>query len=385
MAQELQKGDYLYPLIEDVCEMANHTPPTKDEVDRDTTKQVTNVLTAVLGKLKPKVYYQSFCSIWQCYEYHVLSGMNEKDLDEYIAYIVGQLTTHATAMPNLCAMCLSYIMNSLSQHPLAEASAIRLLLEFATKSEIYRDEGFVNWILQFVERRIDKMVSIEEKRDLFIFVCIRFFKTIPAELYSPACVKCCLRFLSTSKFKNRIKDKKGITPANLPLWEEMQTNLPVIATNILNTALTVNGEFFLLEMMNSTNIMKYLSEEQTNLVNIFINGNVDDFEKFKETSTCISHLNEETLLFKIQALTLISLCEGKKTITAAELISALKLKGVLDLRKFIVKINQTDLAKLKMNGVADEVIIEYSQPRQFGKDTWKMMADKLDNLKASIH
>jgi hypothetical protein len=54
------------------------------------------------------------------------------------------------------------------------------------------------------------------------------------------------------------------------------------------------------------------------------------------------------------------------------------------MKQLIVKINDTDVAQVRIDSVNELFIIEYCQPRQFTEDAWEGMSSHLERLITSL-
>jgi hypothetical protein len=277
--------------------------------------------------------------------------------------------------PSLRAMCMSFMMIGLQAHVLAQSYALRMLLGFAKGTDLCQNARFVRWILRFMQSRIDSMIGIKEKQELFVRVCVEFFQAIPN--YDSNCVLAVLKFFGSQEF-TRVLDNPG----------KWKSALQEIATATLNAALTQHREFFLFEIIRDTVVIhNNLVPRQQELLKIFVEKTIADFNAFLETGgrdyIVEQKLDLETLRFNIQVLTFCTICHGHTEMGLADLGQQFGLDS-LALKKLLVSINRTNVAKTQIDAVRGNVTIEYCQPRTFTPETWVDMDVRLGRVIESL-
>jgi hypothetical protein len=331
--------------------------------------------------MDPRDFYQWFCPIWQDFEFRLLLDCAENE----VAYKVGQIavslvevkspTSSTFTHPSLRAMCMSFMMNSLQLHPIAQSYALRMLLRFASLTPLCQEVHFVHWILRFMQKHIESMISISDGRAVFIDACLVFFKAITT--FDAPCILAALKFFGSVEFKKAL---------NSP---EQKQALHQIATATLNGALRERGQYFVFEILQDTTLLsKALTPAQQEILAIFVDGTLDNFDALLAagTNTYITEaeLPVDVLRFKMEILTFVTLAYEKTELSFAEATAALKLSG-LELKRLIVQINgkregETPVAQVRIDSVGEKLIIEYCQPRRFRDETWTSMAIEIRRL-----
>jgi hypothetical protein len=329
----------------------------------------------LIEKMPAKDFYQWFCQIWQDYEYNMISLTDEEEVARSVARLARPLTEGGVSNPPLRAMCMSFMMNSLPGHVIAQSYCLRMLLLFAMQTTLCQERRFLRWILRFMEKRIDSMINIEKSRGLFVSVCVDFFHAIPK--YDHLCVVSVLKFFGAQKFS------KSLTRNG-----ETEKKLRRIATETLNAALTEPGQFFVFEVIRDTQlVLNNLTDEQKEVLNVFVEGSFDDFEKLiatgKNKYVTEAGLDQEMLRFKMRVLIFVSICWEKTTVSFDEIERACQLND-LALKQLVVRINATDAARVRINSVGRVFEVEYCQPRQFKDEEWEKMGGHLEGLIASL-
>jgi hypothetical protein len=327
--------------------------------------------------MKPKRFYQWFCPVWQDFEY-VLFDCREHELSVKVGKIAealvwakgtpGQTTfSHQT----LRAMCMSFVMNSLHSHPESQAAALRMLLHFATLTDLCHDKQFIHWVLRFMQTRIEPMIQIKEQQPKFCQICVDFFKAIGR--FDRFCVLAALKFFGAEDFRR-----------TLIKVDECRPSLKAIATATFNAALVEPNQFFVFEIISDTELIKSnLDDKQLAILEVFVGGTIDHFDKLlaSELGKYFDEavLDIKVLKFKMRVLTFVTIAHGKETIQFDEAAGALKL-DVPGLKRLIVQINETSIAQVRLDAVHKICIVEYCQPRRFTDETWAVMASHLDQL-----
>jgi hypothetical protein len=345
-------------------------------------ESLTSDIPFLLDKMDPREFYQWFCPVWQDFEFRILMECSEAHL---LAYKVGQIavalverkspSTQEFTHPSLRAMCMSFMMNSLQLHPLAQTYALRMLLRFASQTSLSQEIHFVHWILRFMQKHIEAMVQIGDGRNLFIDACVGFFSAIT--LYDTSSIAAVLKFFGSTEFKKQLAQ-----------GSEHNQALRGIATSTFNAALTEPGQFFVFEIIRETELLcKALNQQQQALLDIFIDGTLEQFDALvaAATNTYIadSGLALDVLRFKMEILTFVTIAHGQTELSFAEAMAALKL-GVVALKRLVVQINETTVAQVRIDSVGQKLLIEYCQPRRFGDEMWGAMADHLGQLLISF-
>lgn len=379
-------------LIASACQRYEIPTPKQQGI----TKNACYIIPTLIEKMSEKDFYQWFCPLWQSFEYLYLDNGTE----EGWAILVGQFASVLTETPqedggfkhpSLRAMCVSFMMNSLNNHPLAQSYALRMLLNFAIKTELYQENAFVRWLINFMKNRIDNMISNyssngqnkdlqKQQSQIFTMACIKFFNSIP--VFDTLCALSILQFYGTSEFtqillsKNQKKEDEA----------EKQKHLKSIAEKTFNISL-FDDTFFTFEIIRKTKLIyDYLNENQQKLLQIFVDGKVQDFENFVKTSQDYINsdkLNVDKMRDKILVLSFVSLANGKKTISFSEVMQGLDLDKY-HVKRLCVRINSTDVANLSIDSVNEQIIIEYCQPRLMTDDVWNSMAHRLNVLAKSL-
>jgi hypothetical protein len=340
-------------------------------------------IPVLLARMEPKDFYLWFCQLWQCFEVDAFYESTEEEIARGVGALATGLTENpagskdAFQHPSLRAMCMSFMMNGLQTHVLAQSYALRMLLLFAKGTDLCKQRPFVAWILKFMQSRIDSMIGIKDKQDLFVRVCVGFFQAIPADQYDTNCLLAILRFFGSPEFRkvleNPGKDKEALYQ---------------VATATLNAALTQHREFFLFEIIQNTHVIfANLDDRQREILQIFAEKKLKDFNDLLAagTNTYIQDvgLALPTLTFNMQVLTFCTICHGKTQVNLADLQTEFELQGIA-MKKLLVTINRTNVAKTQIDAVNGVVYIDYCQPRLFTDETWAGMERRLGDLITSL-
>jgi hypothetical protein len=341
-------------------------------------ESLSSDIPQLIDKMDPREFYQWFCPVWQDFEFRILMECSDVNL---LAYKVGQIavalverkspTTQEFTHPSLRAMCMSFMMNSLQLHPLAQTYALRMLLRFASQTSLSQETAFVHWILRFMQKHIEAMIQIGDGRSLFIEACVGFFNAIT--LYDASSIAAVLKFFGSAEFK------KHLTQAS-----EQKQALQRIATSTFNAALTERGQFFVFEIIRDTDLLfKSLDPQQQELLDVFVDGTLEQFDALiaagKNTYVASAGLPLDALRFKMEILTFVTMAHDRETLSFAEAMAALKLDAFA-LKRLVVQINDTTVAQVRIDSVGERLLIEYCQPRRFGDEMWVAMADHLKQL-----
>ncbi|KAK8860408.1 Eukaryotic translation initiation factor 3 subunit M [Tritrichomonas musculus] len=379
-------------LIESACQRYGIQVPRQNAI----IKNACSVIPPLIEKMSEKEFYQWFCPVWQSFEYLYSDGGTENDWAQLVGQFASLLTEYPQEQggfnhPSLRAMCVSFMMNSLNNHPLAQSYALRMLLNFAIKTELCKDETFVHWLINFMKHRIDNMISNyqsdgqnkdiqKQQSQIFTIACITFFDSIP--VFDTVCALSILQFYDTSEFTQILQSKSQKKEDE----ENKQNRLKSIAAKTFNTAL-LDDSFFTFEIIRKTKLIyNYLNENQRKLLQIFVDGEIRDFEAFVKSSQ--EYINQDKLNLdkmkdKILVLSFVSLAHGKSTLAFTEAMERLNLDKY-HMKRLCVRINSTDVAKLAIDSVNEQVIVEYCQPRLMTDDVWNSMASRLQNLAKSL-
>ena len=380
-------------LIASACQRYELPIPTSQQ---GITKNACSIIPTLIEKMSEKDFYQWFCPLWQSFEYLYLDGGTEDGW----AQLVGQFASVLTETPqeeggfnhpSLRAMCVSFMMNSLNNHPLAQSYALRMLLNFAIKTELYQEKTFVRWLINFMKNRIDNMISNysshgqnkdiqKQQSQIFTIACVTFFDSIP--VFDTLCALSILQFFGTTDFTQILQSKSQ--------KEEDETNkqnhLKSIAAKTFHISL-LDDTFFTFEIIRKTKLIyDNLNENQQKLLQIFVDGKIQDFENFVKSSQDYINtdkLDIDTMRDKILVLSFVSLVHGKKVISFSEVMKDLDLDKY-HVKRLCVRINSTDVAKLSIDSVNEQIIIEYCQPRLMTDDVWNNMASRLNSLAKSL-
>ena len=312
--------------------------------------------------MNPRDFYQWFCPVWQTYQYMYdstsLSGTEFKIEEKEWSNLVGSLASALIEREsdkaefeheNLRAMCMSFMMNSLSSHLEALAYALRMLLLFAIQSNMSQNVDFIHWLLKFMQRHIENTVEIKDKRELFIESCVEFFAAIPEKHFDSLCVLSILRFYKSKKFEKYLTQCKT--------KDECLKNVATKAFNV-----TLNDEsFFVFEIMHETKLVyDYLTKQQRDLLDIYIDGDVQQYKDYIEKNQSYiteNKLNADHMFFKIEVLTFFSLIENKTEIEFGEVTNALQI-SVPEVKKLIINLNSTGVATIKIDSVSKKLFIQ---------------------------
>ena len=283
------------------------------------------------------------------------------------------------------------MMNSLNNHPLAQSYALRMLLNFAIKTELYQDKIFVRWLINFMKHRIDNMISNyqsdgqnkdiqKQQSQIFTTACVTFFDSIP--VFDTLCALSILQFYENKEFTQILQSKTQKKEDET----DKQSRLKSIAAKTFNTSL-LDDTFFTFEIIRKTKLIyNNLNENQQKLLQIFVEGKVQDFDNFvKESQDYISSdkLDVDKMRDKILVLSFVSLAHGKKEINFTDVMSGLDLDKY-HVKRLCVRINSTDVAKLSIDSVQEKIVIDYCQPRLMTDDVWDNMAHRLNSLAKSL-
>ena len=344
---------------------------------------MATALNELVETADEKKFYQMFCPIWQLFDGAIMATVErENEAADYVGNkIIRPLTMHKTGSAFVHersrAMCVSFVLNSLNHQPLAQTYALRMLLLFATQTSLCTHEPFVEWVLGFMQKQITKMIQISSDRPLFIEVCVTFFDSIPAKLYNRNTVNAIFKFFGSGEFRRELKKPRGDLPEKIVR----------IAKNTLNAAFLLEGELFFFEIIMDTELLfSSLDAKQKELLEVFVKGDVEQFDKLIQTNTYLrdSNIDVNVARFKIQVLTLVSLCEDKDKVSLADVEKKLKMDS-LAVKQLVVKINKTDVARFKIDGLDGALVVEYCQPRRFTDKSWASMAETLDRLIESMN
>lgn len=368
--------DQILILIKSACERYKVPQPTRPAIIDVTS----DIIRPLLQTMEEKDFYQWFCPIWQSFEYLYSSDSNESSWIELVGKFAKALTERQSEEeefnhPSLRAMCVSFMMNSLNNHVVSQSYALRMLLLFATRTELCQDKVFVRWLINFMKQRIDNMMVIDDKeqRKLFASVCVGFFDSIP--VFDSHCCSSILKFFGSNEFTQILLNNQDEKP-----------HLQSIASKSFNTALS-DDTFFIFEIISNTKLIyTNLNKDQQELLQVFVNGTVKDFDAFVQNHQDYitrDKLNLQVLRHKILVLSFVSIAHGKKTILFSELYEKLGV-DTLQLKKLCVSINSTDVAKLSIDSVNEQIIINYCQPREMTPEVWESMAKGLHALAESI-
>ncbi|OHT11794.1 hypothetical protein TRFO_18696 [Tritrichomonas foetus] len=363
-------------LIKSACEKYNLERPSNPAI----IDQTKLVIRPLLQKMESKEFYQWFCPIWQNFEDLYSLEENETAWPELVGKIASALTERDSEdeefrNPILCAMCVSYMLASLNSHVVAQSYALRMLLLFATRTELSQNVPFIHWLLNFMQHRIDNMIEIrdDKQRELFTSVCVGLFDSIP--VFDSLCSRSILKFFGTSEFTQILYNNK-----------DQKSHLESIATKTFNTTLS-DDSFFVFETIHKTKLVyEFLTKDQQDLLKIFVSGGIGDFEAFVESHKdyiAKDNLDIETMRDKILVLSFVSLAHGKKSIGFPEAQKGLNLDK-LSVKRLCVRINSTNAAKLSIDSVNEKIIIDYCQPRLMTDDVWGSMASRLQELAQSL-
>lgn len=359
-----------------------------DKEPTDLLRVLKAEIPIYIKKMKPTDFYQWFCPVWQTYQYmYDTSGqtdpsytINEKEWSRLVGVFASSLIERENENvkfehENLRAMCMSFMMNSLGNHPNALAYALRMLLVYAIRSDMTQNVDFIHWLLKFMQRHIDNTVSIKENRDIFIESCVEFFAAIPEKHFDSLCSISILKFYKNPMFKQSLQGSK-----------KNNENLKNVATKVFNVTLN-DDSFFVFEIMSETELItKNLSQLQMDLLNIYINGGVkqyNDFVKANQSFVAQNKLNTDRMYFKIQALSLFSLVENKTEIDFEEVTNALQI-SVPNVKRLIISLNSTGVATIKIDSVAKKLFIQQAPTRLFEDKKWKEMSQFISSLITSL-
>lgn len=378
-------------LIDSACKKYGVPIPNSPAI----IKNATSIIPQLIDKMSEKDFYQWFCPVWQSCEFLYSDGALENDWASLVGQFASPLTEQPKEQgghdhPSLRAMCVSFMMNSLNNHPLSQSYALRMLLNFAIKTELYQDKIFVSWLINFMKHRIDNMISNyqsdvnkerqKQQSQIFATACVTFFDSIP--VFDTLCCLSVLQFFGTSEFTQILQSKtqKAEDEAN------KQNHLKSIAEKTFNTSL-LDDSFFTFEVIRKTKLIYInLNEKQQKLLQIFVDGSMSDFEAFvKESQDYINQnkFNLDKMRDKILILSFVSLVHGKPVVSFAEVMKGLNLNKT-QMKRLCVRINSTDVAKLAIDSVNEQIVIEYCQPRLMTDDVWNNMATRLQTLAKSL-
>ncbi|KAK8885728.1 Eukaryotic translation initiation factor 3 subunit M [Tritrichomonas musculus] len=379
-------------LISSACQKYDLPIPTQQAI----LKNACSIIPSLIEKMTEKEFYQWFCPVWQSFEYLYSDGGNENDWAQLVGQFASLLTEYPQEKggfnhPSLRAMCVSFMMNSLNNHPLAQSYALRMLLNFAIKTELYQDKTFVRWLINFMKHRIDNMISNyqsdgqnkdiqKQQSQIFTLACITFFDSIPD--YDTVCALSILQFYGTTEFTQILQSKSQKKEDETDKLNRLKS----IAAKTFNISL-IDDTFFTFEIIRKTKLIyEHLNSNQQKLLQIFVDGQIKDFEDFVKSSQ--EYINNDKLDVnkmrdKILVLSFVSLVHGKKTISFSEVMNGLDLDKY-HVKRLCVRINSTDVAKLSIDSVNEQIIVEYCQPRLMTDDVWNSMATRLQSLAKSL-
>ena len=373
----------LYEKLTDALQSVGKKSSTFEAFEKDVSGAVRTALMELVETADEKKFYQIFCPIWQLFDGAIMSTIeSEVEAADYVGNrVIKPLTEHKTGSQFVHersrAMCVSFVLNSLDHRRLAQTYALRMLLLFATETSLCTHEPFVEWVLGFMQKQITHMIQIPKDRQLFIETCVEFFDSIPEKLYNCNTVHAIFKFFGSSEFRRELKKPRG----------ELPQKMVRVAKKTLDAAFLLEGQLFFFEIIKDTELLyKSLDEKQKELLEVFVTGDVEQFDKVIQTNTYLkdSNIDVNMARFKIQVLTLVSLCEDKDKVSLADVEKKLKMDS-LAVKQLVVKINKTDVARFKIDGLEGALVVEYCQPRCFTDKSWESMAATLDQLIESLN
>jgi len=122
------------------------------------------------------------------------------------------------------------------------------------------------------------------------------------------------------------------------------------------------------------------------LLEIFRSGTIDDFQKFEKANASVFKtydIDTKVTLDKVRLLSLATLAEGKQELSLAEVAKGLQVKED-DVEMWIVKGIGCGVIDGRLDQVRNVVIVKSTLLRQFGKEQWGQMADRLDQWMGNI-
>jgi len=196
--------------------------------------------------------------------------------------------------------------------------------------------------------------------------------------------------------------------------DDQAPRLRDIATSTFDAALVEPNQFFIFEIISDTELIRSnLTPQQLDILEIFVNGTIDQFNQLMADPARSAYIKErnldiDVLTFKMRVLTFVTIAHGKATIGLEEAAAALKVSP-FEFRRLIVQINEISVAReeasrsagspppkakagrvlahdapsvarVRLDAVKGVCIIEYCQPRRFTDDTWAAMASHLERL-----
>ncbi|KAH0793520.1 eukaryotic translation initiation factor 3 subunit M isoform X2 [Histomonas meleagridis] len=373
-------------IIKEQINIARKKSGIPDTPIKDLAFVLQTEIPQYIDKLNPKEFYQWFCPVWQAYEYMYESSSTSSD--KYVvsesewSILVGKIASALTERkdesiefthPSLRAMCMSFMMSSLTNHLEAQAYALRMLLLFAIRSNLAKNSDFVHWLLQFMKRHIENTITIKQNRELFIDTCVDFFESVP--VFDSLCVISILHFYRSPIFEKHLKKSNAKNEA-----------LSNVATKAFNVTLC-DDSFFVFEVMRDTKLIyDYLNQQQKDLLQIFVDGNLQQYDKFIEVNKDFiskNNLDQSKLRTKIMVLTFVSIAEDKTEVGFKEIMDQLQISS-LELKKLAIHINSTGVASVKIDSASQKILVEQSPSRLFGEKNWKEMSQQISALIASL-
>ena len=355
--------------LKTACEKLNREFKPQDFVE-----QSIPIILEYVKIVKPDEYYQWFCSLWQAMETLYAHDVKEEEWASLVENVVGQVEDMPEDVnPKLRAMCTSYVLASLSAHRLAQARALRILIQMSTNLGLTKEPEFFKWIIGVMKKLLDESLAIRNNRNVFINVLIDFFKVV--ENYDHVSLTVLCEFFQNKKVSEYVRD-------NADLVESVK----IIAKNALNSAFRGN-QIFDFEVIKDTPILeKNLDKEHKAFLAIFVEYGYKEFiQLYDEYRTFISDngLNEEQMFLNIRMLTLISLIQDKREISIEEAEEQTGLSG-LQFKRLVIQLNETKNALIKIVSGSGGTKLQnkYCQPRIFDKEQDQILAR---GLETAIH
>jgi len=387
-------GDENQKVFEELTEIV--FPGYKGWATKDFKEDGKRAISEYIKKVDPKSFYQWFCPYWQSMEYVYSTGGNmvtDEDWSFLVGKVLDGLILSTEADPKLCAMCCAFVHSSLYSHVIAQTTALRMLIHLAIIRNLSTNPDFFSWLLHLMQDRIDEAIEVKDKRPLFIDVVFQFFASLKS--YNELAIITLCRVFSTKKIisyvfpkANELKAAKKEIQRSYSSFdlaksiEDCKSNAAKIAKTVFKSAFQINSIFIFENICDSVILMPNYSPAEKQLLDIFVNGNMNDFLTFisknkdlvREYDLNISHLRE-----MMEVLVFVSLCSGQKVVSIKEISDACKIKEE-DVKTLIPKINQSEVAVVKLNSLTGKADIIHCQPRTFNEKVWESTTERIDNL-----
>lgn len=122
------------------------------------------------------------------------------------------------------------------------------------------------------------------------------------------------------------------------------------------------------------------------LLEIFRSGTIDDFKKFEKANASVFKtydIDASAAFDKVRLLSLATIAEGKKELTLAEVAKGLQVPET-DVETWVVKAIGHGVIEGRLDQVRNVVVVKSTLLRQFGKEQWGVMEERLDSWMSNI-